>query len=80
MEGIVTTIISSVCLLIGTVITVVVTNSKLKRELELKQQFQQSEIDELKQSIKEHNNYAKSIPVIETEIEFIKSMMENNKK
>lgn len=80
MEGIITTIISSVCLLIGTVITVVVTNSKLKRELELRQQFQQTEIDELKQTIKEHNNYAKSIPVIETEIEFIKSMMENNKK
>lgn len=80
MEQIVTTIISSVCLLIGTIVTVLVTNSKLKKEIELRQQFQQTEIDDLKKSLKEHNNYAKTIPIIETEIDYIKNSIEGLKK
>ena len=74
-EIILTTIISSGCLLIGTIITVLVSNSKIKNSMELKQKFQQGQIEEMKSDIKEHNNYAIHIPKIETEISNIKETL-----
>lgn len=79
-SSILATIISSVCLLIGTVITVVVTNAKTRTESEIKQKFQQNEIDEIKKDIKEHNNYAKRLPIIETELTYIKEAIAELKK
>lgn len=79
MEQIIVTIISSVCMLIGTIITVIVSNNKLRTELELKQKFQQEQIDAMKKDIKEHNDYAKRMPVIETELTFIRQMIEEIK-
>lgn len=79
MEQIIVTIISSVCMLLGTIITVIVSNNKLKTELELKQKFQQEQIDAMKKDIKEHNDYAKRMPVIETELTFIRQMIEEIK-
>ena len=69
---ILTTIISSGCLLLGTILTVIISNSKIKTALELKQKSQQYQIEEIKSDLKEHNNYATHIPKIETEIEHIK--------
>lgn len=71
-ETILATIISSGCLLLGTILTVVISNVKMKNTLEIKQKFQQTQIEEMKNDIKEHNNYAVHIPKIETEIENIK--------
>ncbi len=71
-SNILATIISSGFILIGTIITVLVSNSKIKSVLEIKQKSQQYQIEEMKVSIKEHNDYAKSIPVIENEIKNIK--------
>lgn len=71
-ETILATIISSGCLLLGTILTVVISNAKMKNTLEIKQKFQQTQIEEMKNDIKEHNNYAVHIPKIETEIENIK--------
>lgn len=79
MEQIIVTIISSAGMLIGTIITVIVSNNKLKTELELKQKFQQEQIDAMKKDIKEHNDYAKRMPVIETELTFIRQMIEEIK-
>lgn len=71
-ETILATIISSGCLLLGTILTVVISNAKMKNTLEIKQKFQQTQIKEMKNDIKEHNNYAVHIPKIETEIGNIK--------
>lgn len=68
-------IISSGCTLIGTIITVIVANNKTKNVLEIKQKSQQHQIEEMKADIKEHNNYATHIPVIETEITNIKESL-----
>ena len=79
-SSVLATIISSICLLIGTIITVVVTNAKTRTEIEIKQKFQQNEIDEIKKDMKEHNNYAKRLPIIETELTYIKEAIAEIKK
>lgn len=71
-SNLLSTIISSSLILIGTIITVVISNNKTKTSIEIKQKGQQHQIDEMKKDIKEHNDYAKHIPVIETEITNIK--------
>lgn len=76
MEGtIIATIISSACTLIGVIITVLISSSKNKAIIEQKVNSQQQQIKEMKEDIKEHNNYATHIPVIETEIKHIKETL-----
>lgn len=70
--AIVTSIITSICSLIGVIITVLVGNHKKKTELEMYSKFQQAQIDEIKKQLKEHNDYANKIPVMQTELEFIR--------
>lgn len=79
MENIIVTVISSACILIGTIVSVIASNSKIRAEMEIKQQFQQQQIDEMKNDIKEHNNYAKQFPVIQTELNYIKQSIEEIK-
>ena len=70
--AIITSIITSVCSLIGVIITVIVGNRKKKTELEIYSKFQQSQIDEIKKQLKDHNDYANKIPVMQAELEFIR--------
>ena len=70
--AIITSIISSLCTLIGVIITVSVSAKKQRTEMELNQRYQQKEIDEIKQQLKVHNDYANKIPVMQTELQFIR--------
>lgn len=73
------TIISSVFTLLGVIITVIVSSSNNKKAIEMKVNSQQNEIEEMKNDIKEHNNYAIHIPVIQTEIQNIKETLKEIK-
>lgn len=72
MEAIITTVISSLCVLIGSIITVVVTNNKTKAVSKLEQDYIKNELKELKERVDEHNNYAIEIPLIKQDIKYIK--------
>lgn len=72
MDAIITTVISSVCVLIGSIITVVVTNNKNKAVSKLEQDYIKNELKELKERVDEHNNYAIEIPLIKQDIKYIK--------
>lgn len=77
---IIVTIISSVCLLVGTIVSVVVTSNKTRTELEIRQNFQQKEIEDIKNKLNEHNDYAKSIPKLESEIQILFDMLKEIKQ
>lgn len=80
MEPIIwTSIITSLCTLIGVIITVTASAKKQRTETELTQKEQQKEIEEIKKQLKEHNNYAVAIPVIQKEIEFIRETLNDIK-
>lgn len=72
MDAIITTVISSVCVLLGSVITVIVTNNKNKAVSKLEQDYIKKELKELKERVDEHNNYAVEIPLIKQDIRYIK--------
>lgn len=79
MDGIVVTLIANAFTLAGVIITVIATSSKSKTEMDMRIKEQQKEIEELKKDIKEHNNYAIHIPVIQTEIANIKESLKEIK-
>ena len=77
---IVTTIITQICTLLGVIITVLVSSRKTKTEIEMRQKHQQEEIDSIKNKLQIHNDYAVKIPVIETELSFIREDITEIKK
>lgn len=74
-DAIITTVISSICVLLGSVITVIVTNNKNKAVAKIEQEYIKQELSELKSRVDEHNNYAVEIPLIKQDINFIKENM-----
>ena len=72
---IIATIISNLFTLLGVIITVVASSAKNKALMQQKIENQQSQLNEMKEDIKEHNNYAVNIPVIKAEITNIKETL-----
>lgn len=73
-------VLCSIITSIIAVVTIIKSNQKIRTELEMRVKSQQHQIEEMKQDIKEHNNYAVEIPVIRTEISYIKEMIGDIKK
>ena len=66
---------SSIAVGILTLIGVVITNNKANREIEHKletaQAVTETRIDELTREVREHNNFARRVPVVEEKIKVI---------
>lgn len=67
-ESIIVAIITGGLSLIGTIITVLVTNSKTQSNMSKSQAVMQTEIAELTREVREHNGFAKRMPVVEEQI------------
>lgn len=75
MENIIVALITSGLSLIGVIITCLVTNRKTRaditQKLEVSQAVTDTKIEELTREVREHNNFAKRMPVVENEIKHI---------
>ena len=80
METIIAAAITGGLALIGVVITVNKGNQKLVQELKAEQARSQAvtdlRLDELTREVREHNNFAKRMPIVENEVKWIKEKME----
>ena len=65
MEGIIAAVITGVLSLIGVVISNIAANAKMAKELEKAQAVTDTKIEELTREVREHNNFAKLVPVLE---------------
>ena len=65
MEGIIAAIITGVLSLIGVVISNLAANAMMSKELEKAQAVTDTKIEELTREVREHNNFAKRVPVLE---------------
>lgn len=65
MEGIIAAIITGVLSLIGVVISNLAANAKMAKEREKAQAVTDTKIEELTREVREHNNFAKRVPVLE---------------
>ena len=68
METIIAAAISGGLALIGVVITSMQSSRKIERKLEIHQAVTDQKIEELTREVREHNNFARRMPVVEEQI------------
>lgn len=54
--------------LIGVIITSSKNNNKIRNQIEISQAVTRSELNELTREVREHNNFARRVPVLEEQI------------
>lgn len=79
-EAIIVALITGGLSLVGVVATCLATAKKSEKQLEVSQAVMRTEITELTREVREHNNFAKRMPVVETEIENIYEAITELKK
>lgn len=70
-ETILTAFITGTLSLIGVVVTCLATARKNENNLRLAQAVTDTKIEELTREVREHNNFARRMPVVENQIENI---------
>ncbi len=80
MEALISSIITSGLALIGVIITVTNGNKKMENQLNMQQAVMDTKIDELTREVREHNNFAKRMPVVEEQIKVINHRIEDLEK
>lgn len=80
-EPVITSLITSGLSLLGVIITCFVSNQKTKNELKeefhISQAVTDTKIEELTREVREHNNFAKRMPVVENEIKHLQDEVHN---
>lgn len=71
MEAIITAIITGVLALAGVIITNTSSNRRVEAKLEKSQAVTDTKIEELTREVREHNNFARRMPVVEEQIKTI---------
>lgn len=62
--------------LIGIIITVWASNSKLQHKIQLSQAVTDTKLEELTREVRMHNNFATRVPVLETEVKALKDRID----
>lgn len=70
-EGVIIAIITGVLTLIGTIVTVILGNQKTNESIKINQAITDTKIEELTREVREHNNFARRMPVVEEQIKVI---------
>lgn len=76
-EAIIAAAVTGLLSLIGTVITVLAANSKTNETLKVSQAVTDTKIDELTREVREHNNFARRMPVVEEQIKIINNRIKD---
>lgn len=71
MEAIISAIITGVLALLGVIITNISSNRRVEAKLEKSQAVTDTKIEELTREVREHNNFARRMPVVEEQIKTI---------
>ena len=77
VESILTALIAGGLALIGTVITVAAASRKTEQHIKTHQAVTDEKIIELTREVREHNNFARRMPVVEEKIKNIESRVKN---
>ena len=77
MTAIIGSVITGVLALVGVVITVLSGNSKTDKAIQTSQAVTDTKLEELTREVREHNNFARRVPVIEEQIKVINHRIED---
>lgn len=78
-QAIITALITGTMSLIGVVVTCLATARKNENALKISQAVTDTKIEELTREVREHNGFARRMPVVENQIENIQSVLEELK-
>lgn len=68
MVEIIIAIVTGVCSIIGVIITSQASAAKLQQQLEVSQAIMNTRLDNLTAEVRQHNNFAQRMPVVEEQI------------
>lgn len=71
METVLAAAITGVLALVGVIITNIQSNKKIEQKLQTAQAVTDCRLEELTREVREHNNFAKRMPVVEEQIKGI---------
>ncbi len=77
MTSIIGSVITGVLALIGVVSTVLAGNSKTDKAIQTSQAVTDTKLEELTREVREHNNFARRVPVVEEQIKMINHQIED---
>lgn len=77
METIISAVITGALALIGVVITNSASNRQMQHKLDLSQAVTNEKISELTREVREHNNFARRMPVVEEKIKVINNRIDD---
>lgn len=80
MEAITVAIISGGLTLIGVIITTMSSNKKIEKQLSIQQAVTDTKIEELTREVREHNNFAQRVPVLEEQMKVANHRIEDLEK
>lgn len=80
MISIITSLIVGGLGLVGVIITNMSSNKKIETNLDKAQAVTECKIDELTREVREHNNFARRMPVVEEQIKVINHRLEDLEK
>lgn len=80
MESIICSIITGGLTLIGVIITVLNGNKKIENKLTTQQAVTDTKITELTREVREHNNFAQRVPVLEEQMKVANRRIEDLEK
>lgn len=63
--------------LIGVIITNISSNKKIENQLKIQQAVMDTKIEELTREVREHNNFARRMPVVEEQIKVANHRIED---
>lgn len=70
-EAIISALITGTMALIGVIITSMMTSKKTEQQININQAVMNEKIETLTREVREHNNFAKRMPVVEQQIKVI---------
>lgn len=77
METIITALITGGLALVGVIITAVTGNKKMEHQLQVNQAVTKAKLEELTREVREHNNFARRMPVVEEQIKVVNHRIED---
>lgn len=66
--SILSAIITGVLALAGVIISNIASNHKVEQQIQVSQAITDTKIDELTREVREHNNFARRVPVLEEQV------------
>ncbi len=76
-DPIIVALITGGITLLGTIITVLASSKKTNTDLKISQAVTDQKIEELTREVREHNNFARRMPVVEEQIKVINNRIKD---